>query len=327
MEILRVFNNNLVLALDDKGRDVILTGRGLGFQARPGQTVDATRVVRVFIPSDGRDPDHLAELLAGIPPEHIHLVSQAIAEVGLDAVGRNPALVIALADHVSFAIRRVALGMDIAYPLLAEVKHLYADEYARAEALLAAINARSDVQLPGTEAVGLALHLVNAGFATGDLSYTYQMTGVIQQMLTVIEQAFGITLDSGSVSVGRFITQPLTLHTNLSPPPSPSPPTHIPHSLPKVSHPTPWSTRPQLPMTPNRNCRCSCSLTFDSLASRIRAPPTCPGGTSPGCPVTRRTEERLDLGLCPAARRAAQPGIGVTGYPERRGDGSRRSEA
>ncbi|MFN8031670.1 MAG: CAT RNA binding domain-containing protein, partial [Mycobacterium sp.] len=28
MEILRVFNNNLVLALDEHGRDVILTGRG-----------------------------------------------------------------------------------------------------------------------------------------------------------------------------------------------------------------------------------------------------------------------------------------------------------
>lgn len=36
MEIVRVFNNNLVLALDDRGREVILTGRGLGFQARPG---------------------------------------------------------------------------------------------------------------------------------------------------------------------------------------------------------------------------------------------------------------------------------------------------
>ena len=31
------------------------------------------------------------------------------------------------------------------------------------------------------------------------------MTGVIQQMVTVIEQTFDITLDSGSVSVGRFI--------------------------------------------------------------------------------------------------------------------------
>ncbi|MFT3968732.1 MAG: PRD domain-containing protein [Micropruina sp.] len=206
MKILRVFNNNLVLASDESGREVILTGRGLGFQARPGQRVDPDKVFRVFVPLDHGDSDHLAELLAGIPPEHIQLVTQAIAAAGLETAGRNPAVVIALADHVSFAIRRVNLGMDIAYPLVAEVQHLYTDEYRQAETLLAAINERSDVQLPATEAVGLALHLVNAGFATGDLSYTYRMTGVIQQMVSVIEQAYGITLDPGSVSVGRFVT-------------------------------------------------------------------------------------------------------------------------
>ena len=148
MEIARVFNNNLVLARDEAGREVILTGRGLGFQARPGQVVDETRVVRTFVPSDGRDPDHLAQLLSGIPPEHIQLVSDALSEVGLDAVGKNPALVIAVADHVSFALRRMAIGMDLEYPLLAEVRHLYADEYAQARALLGAINARSEIRLP-----------------------------------------------------------------------------------------------------------------------------------------------------------------------------------
>ncbi|MBI5028813.1 MAG: PRD domain-containing protein, partial [Actinobacteria bacterium] len=206
MEIARVFNNNLVLALDDAGREVILTGRGLGFQARPGQAVDPEKVVRVFVPVDGRDPDHLAHLLSGIPPEHIQLVGQALAEVGLDAVSRNPSLVIALADHVSFALRRVALGMDLEYPLLAEVQHLYNEEYQQALSLLHAINRAAEVPLPEVEAVGLALHLVNAGFATGDLSYTYKMTGIIQQMVAVIEQSYGLPLDSGSVSVGRFVT-------------------------------------------------------------------------------------------------------------------------
>ena len=40
MEILRVFNNKVVLAKGGDGGEVILTGRGLGFQAKPGQTVD-----------------------------------------------------------------------------------------------------------------------------------------------------------------------------------------------------------------------------------------------------------------------------------------------
>ncbi|HBX81690.1 MAG TPA: transcription antiterminator BglG, partial [Propionibacteriaceae bacterium] len=40
MYILRVFNTNVVLARDGGGREVVLTGRGLGYQARPGQQVD-----------------------------------------------------------------------------------------------------------------------------------------------------------------------------------------------------------------------------------------------------------------------------------------------
>lgn len=207
MDILRVFNNNVVLARDDAGGEVILTGRGLGFQARPGQAVDRARVVRVFRPDAGRDPDQLAHLLAGIPPEYIALVVAALADAGLDApASGSPTLVVALADHVCFAVRRSELGVAIEYPLLGEVQHLYADEYARGRALLAALNARLDAPLPAGEAVALALHFVNAGFATGDLSYTYTMTGVIQQMVSVIERTYGLDLDLGSVSVGRFVT-------------------------------------------------------------------------------------------------------------------------
>ncbi len=207
MRVLRVFNNNVVLARDDAGRDVILTGRGLGYQARPGREVDPVAVQRTFVPVDGRDPDHLAELLASIPPEHIQLVGEALTEVGLDdTVLRNPALVVALADHISFAVRRLEHGLIIEYPLLGEVKNLYSREYAQALTLLAAVNDRLETQLPDGEAVALALHLVNAGFSTGDLSYTYTMTSVISQLIEVIELTFDVRLDEGSVSVGRFIT-------------------------------------------------------------------------------------------------------------------------
>ena len=43
MDVLRVFNNNVVLAKDGN-REVILTGRGIGFQAKPGQHVDEAKV-------------------------------------------------------------------------------------------------------------------------------------------------------------------------------------------------------------------------------------------------------------------------------------------
>lgn len=206
MEILRVFNNNVVLA-NDHGREVILTGRGLGFHARPGQKVDDAKVVRTFLPTDGRDPDHIAEHIAGVPPEVIRLVTDAMARVGLaHQAEESPTLVVALADHVSGTLRRLGEGTSVEYPLEAEVRALYSEEYDQARRLVDELNHSLKGALPVAEAVAFALHLVNAGFSTGDLSYTYTMTGIIQQMLTVIERTYLVTLDQRSVSVARFIT-------------------------------------------------------------------------------------------------------------------------
>lgn len=206
MEVLRVFNNNVVLAKDGD-REMILTGRGLGFQTRPGQQVDESKVVRTFLPADGRDPDHVAELLAGIPPEMIRLVTDAMVKAGVGQhIEQQPTLVMALADHVAGALRRLNDDVHVEYPLTAEVRSLYPEEYAQGEALIGALNESLGKTLPHGECVAVAMHLVNAGFSTGDLSYTYTMTGVIQQMLAVIEHSYGITLDQHSVSVGRFIT-------------------------------------------------------------------------------------------------------------------------
>ena len=206
MKILRVFNNNVVLAKDG-AREVIVTGRGLGFQAKPGQRVDGAKIVRVFVPADGRDPDHIAELLSEIPPEIIRLVTDAMTATGLaEQAESQPTLVMALADHITGAVQRAQRHVNIAYPLQAEVQSLYASEYAQASRLVNELNRHLNGVLPGSETVALALHLVNAGFANADLSDTYKMTGVIQQMLTIIEQTYGVSLDQHSVNVGRFIT-------------------------------------------------------------------------------------------------------------------------
>lgn len=208
MRVLRVFNNNVVLAqTPGSDEEVILTGRGLGFQARPGDPVDSRKVIRTFVPSDGRDPDHVAQMLAGIPPEIIQIVSDSLAPAGLQQMAQeSPSLVVALADHTEGAIQRQAQGISIEYPLKGEVENLYPGEYAQGQAFVGAVNHQLDDPIPAQEAVAVALHIVNAGFSNGDLTYTYQMTGVIEQVLTIIEESFGVRLDRSSVNVARFIT-------------------------------------------------------------------------------------------------------------------------
>lgn len=113
----------------------------------------------------------------------------------------------ALADYAVGALRRAKRGTSVEYPLDAEVRSLYAKEYVQGEALVSALNDSLPDALPRSEVVAFALHLINAGFSNGDLSYTYTMTGVIQQMLVIIEKTYNISLGQHNVSVGRFTTR------------------------------------------------------------------------------------------------------------------------
>lgn len=210
MKILRVFNNNVVLAEGPRG-EVIATGRGVGFQAKAGQEVDAAKVHRVFVPSDGRDPDHMGQLLAEIPLEYVTLLTDAIAAAGLpESAATSPTLMMTLADHVHGAVLRIESGQHVDYPLFGEVRNLYAEEFSQAQRILRHVNdglaANNVPRLPDAEAVALTLHLVNAGFSTGDLSFTYTMTGVLHQLIATIEEVFAVELDTSTVNVGRFIT-------------------------------------------------------------------------------------------------------------------------
>lgn len=203
MKILRVLNNNVVLATDDSGGELILTGWGVGFQTKPGRPVDQTKVQRVFIPEGNRSSDHLGEQLAAIPPEFI-----VAADDALRVVGRNPgtATIVALADHLHQASLRAAKLQEEYHPLATEVKHLYPEEYADAQRILAAISTQLELELPQVEAVAIALHLVNAGLREGDLTDTYLMTGVFTQLFEIIEHSLGIEVPRESVTAARFIT-------------------------------------------------------------------------------------------------------------------------
>ena len=207
MDVLKVFNNNVVLARDDTGREVVLTGRGLGFRARPGDLVDRSRIQQTFVPDAQHDTAQLSAFLTEIPPEHLSLAAEILdrAQASL-GVKFGQGMIIPLADHISFAIKRVRQRLDVEYPLRTEVAHLYPAELRVAREAVALVGERTGVALPVDEAVPIALHFVNAMFATDDLSRTFAMTEVFRQVFEVLESAYERSFDTESIGAARFIT-------------------------------------------------------------------------------------------------------------------------
>lgn len=201
MRILRVFNNNVVLATGRGAPEVVVTGRGVGFGASPGDEVDESKITRIFVPED----ENAATLAADVPLWFIEL-SGSVTD-GLDVPSST---VLALADHLHMAVRRQEIQPQDRHPLEAEVRHLYPDELEMARGILSRVNRRltekGTPELPPEEAVAIALHLVNAGFHTGDLRTTYEMTGIFSQLFDVVDSAYDISVDRRSANAARFIT-------------------------------------------------------------------------------------------------------------------------
>lgn len=203
MQILRVFNNNVVLARDELGREVVLIGRGLGFRARRGSAVREELITRRFVPAD--NPMSVAQVLADIPLERLRLVeelfSEAVRELGATV---PPLAVVAVADHVHQAIERVARGETMVYPLRAEVAHLHPQELTMAERLLAGLNERLGLDLPQGEAIALAMHLFHAVTGSASMAESFVQSALIGQIFDTLARAYGDRFDPASIDAARF---------------------------------------------------------------------------------------------------------------------------
>jgi beta-glucoside operon transcriptional antiterminator len=206
MKIVRVLNNNVVLS-EENGAPVILTGRGIGFHGTSGQLIDESRVVQRFYPATRSEYESLRDFLTDISPEYIKL-AKTIVEMAQSAwnVTFGQSSIVALADHLSFAVKRAQVGQCTPHPLQGEVSNLFPREYAMALRAVQTVRGNS-MPIDDSEAVAICLHFINAlAFTDGDLSRTYAMTEVFTQIFDVLESAYGHTFATGSINAARFVT-------------------------------------------------------------------------------------------------------------------------
>lgn len=205
MKIVKVLGNNAVSAVDEKGRDVILTGKGIGFRVRSGDEVKEDLITKVFLPSNEKQY-YFQELVRDMPEEHIQCASEIIsyAEVSLGKK-LNEYIYITLTDHLNFAIERQKKGILFKNAMQWEIKKFYHHEFTIGKEALEMVKDRLGVELPEDEAGFFALHIVNAELGT-DMEQSIAITQTIQDVLNIVKYHFNISLNEDSLQYERFLT-------------------------------------------------------------------------------------------------------------------------
>ena len=207
MKIDKIINNNLIRTFDNNGKEVLVMGCGLGFQKKIGDTVDQSKIEKIYAIENKSDSNKLMTLLSEIPLEYIQ-VSNEIISYAKYSLGKrlNDNIYISLTDHISFAIERYKQGLNFNNALLWEIKRFYNHEFLIGKEALAIIKKRLNIELPEDEAASIALHIVNAQLNSRNMNDTLDITKIIQNILNIVKFHFNIELDEYSLHYERFIT-------------------------------------------------------------------------------------------------------------------------
>jgi beta-glucoside operon transcriptional antiterminator len=205
MQIAKVLNNNVVVVLDEQRREQVVMGRGLAFQKRVGDSLDESKIEKIFALQSDELVGRLGELLSQIPLE-VMTTCDRIIDLARGRLGKlQESLYITLTDHCHFAIERQKNGMTIRNVLLWEIKRLYPKEFELGQEARAIIARRLGVELAEDEAGFIALHLVTAQL-NSEMPEVMHVTRVMQEILQLVKYQLQLNYDEESLSYQRFVT-------------------------------------------------------------------------------------------------------------------------
>lgn len=205
MYIKKRINNNVVLAVD-KELEVIVVGKGLGFQAYPNDLVDPKLIQQVYWPTEKMSVKQMAVLLNEASYEEILLVEK-IVKVGEAKLGReiNPVILFSLLDHLLFAFKRHQEALKIRSPIEWEIKQFYPKEVEVGLQVLSLIEKEKGIALEASEAVFIAMHFVNYQFDQESMETTMDYMEAMGDITQLVRYYFQVELDENSINYQRFL--------------------------------------------------------------------------------------------------------------------------
>ncbi len=205
MKIIKVINNNTVCVLDDKRREQIISGKGIGFGKKFGDRPDADKIEKMYLITDSALRKRLIECLTEIPYEYIKLTEglaeQAAKELDCEL---NESLMISLSDHIYFAVQRKQQGIEFENPLMEAISDYFPKELELGRRCIDEVKRQMGVQLAPDEAGFAAMHIINARMGT-KMSQITDITKLVESCAALADTCFGGKLDKSSVAYERFL--------------------------------------------------------------------------------------------------------------------------
>ncbi|MFD0051693.1 glucose PTS transporter transcription antiterminator GlcT [Actinomycetes bacterium NPDC127524] len=201
----KVLNNNVVIASHPDHGEVVMIGKGIGFNRKKNDEIELKSAEKMFVLRNEKEQENYKKLL----PEMTENLQAAIIEV-LELISSkvrgnlNEHIHVGLTDHLLFAMTRVKNGMEIKNPFLVETITLYPFEFEIAKEVIDLIEEKTGIGLPEGEIGFITLH-IHSAITNKNLSEVNQYSQLVSHLISVVEEQFGFLINKESVDYMRLV--------------------------------------------------------------------------------------------------------------------------
>ncbi|MCQ4086636.1 BglG family transcription antiterminator LicT [Saccharibacillus sp. JS10] len=206
MIIKQIFNNNIVSTEDDKNQELLILGKGIGFNSKVGDFVDEKRIEKIFRLQDEVLYEKFKATIMDVPIDILQATDDVVTLARMQ-LGKtiSDGIYVSLSDHIQFAVQRIQSDMIIRNPLSWEIQHFYKAEYDVAKEALNILKERLNIEFPKEEICNIALHFVNAE-VSDSMNDVTRLMQLLQEIMNIVKYHYNVELDEDSVNYFRFTT-------------------------------------------------------------------------------------------------------------------------
>lgn len=212
MKLIKKINNNFALALDGSGKEIIVSGRGIGFIQMPCELTDLSLINRTYYDIDSKYIGLLNEVDEKIIDVSVKTYDYAKSIV-VSAI--NPNLTFTLADHINFAIQRINKGYKFEFPLNYDFKQVFKIEIEVGKYALELLKRDLGIVLPEEEINSIAMNIINAEI-NPVTNNSNDFEKLISYITKIVENYFKIEIDRNSFNYTRYATHLRYLFTRIN---------------------------------------------------------------------------------------------------------------
>ncbi|MDD6769410.1 MAG: PRD domain-containing protein [Inconstantimicrobium porci] len=202
--VIKVLNNNAILATDGSDNEIVFLGKGIGFNRKIDDLFDNIENSKCYCLQKETEKGNSLDLIDNMKPLYLEIASEIlnIAEKRFKKIDNS--VLVTLADHIAFSIERLKKDLVVNNPFSDDIKSLFKDEYEVALKGKEIIKRRTGAEISNDEVGYITLH-IHSALTSDNVSQSMRIAMIIRETIEKVEDKFNIEIKTDSLSYSRLM--------------------------------------------------------------------------------------------------------------------------